>query len=127
MYQSLFSENHGILPENANGNLYAGLVVAFMVGTYGLALSLGKILNFFEPKWRRLKWYIGLDNAGSWTEDGRFKEQSSSGEEGPMNYQDGSSGSANRLKVSTGRATGFRGWAGRKRAGHDAGTQLELV
>jgi hypothetical protein len=122
MYQGLFSENHSILPKNANKQLYAGLIVIFMVGTYGLALSLDKILNFLEPRWRRLKGNIYSDNAGSRIEDAWLKERSSSGEASPT-----SGGSADTSKVSTGRATGLRGWTGRKRPGHDAGTQLEGV
>jgi hypothetical protein len=109
MYQGLFSENHGILPTNANSQLYAGLVVIFMVGTYGLALSLDEILNFLEPRWRRLKGHIFLDNAR------------------PMSGQEASGGSADMSKVSTGRATGHRGWTGRRRARHDSGTQWEPV
>lgn len=105
MYQGLFSENHGILPANANSQLYAGLVVIFMVGTYSLALSLDKILNFLEPRWRRLKGYIFLDKAR------------------PMSGQDASDGSVEMSKVSTGCATGHRGRIGRRRAGYDAGTQ----
>ena len=123
MYQGLFSENYNILPENANSQLYAGLVVIFMLGTYGLALSLDTILNFLEPRWRRLKGYISVDMAGSRTEHARLKEQSSSGEVSPTRR-----GSADRPRVSTGHATGLlRGWTGRKRPEQDVGTKLEGV
>jgi len=101
MYQGLFSENHGILPANANSQLYAGLVVIFMVATYSLALS----LNFLEPRWRRLKGSIFLDKAR------------------PMSGQDASDGRVEMSKVSTGRAIGHRWRTGRRRTGYDAGTQ----
>lgn len=109
MYQGLFSENHGILPKNANSQLYAALVVIFMVGTYGLALSLDEILNFLKPRWKRLKGHIFLDNAKR------------------MSGQDASGGSADMSKVSTGRTTGYQGQTRRRRAGHDAETQWEPV
>ena len=127
LYQGLFSENHGILPANANGQLYAGLVSIFMVGTYGLALSLDKILKILEPRWEGLKGYLSVDNAGSCAEDVRLKERSSSGEASPMSSQNASGGISDMAKVSTGRATGLRGWTRRKGAVYDAGTQLELV
>lgn len=38
--QGLFSENHGVLPENAGRDLYAGLVVVLTLFTYGLAFFL---------------------------------------------------------------------------------------
>jgi hypothetical protein len=47
--------NHALLPANANSGLYAGLVVVFMVWTYGLALWLDEILDFVEPRWKGLQ------------------------------------------------------------------------
>jgi hypothetical protein len=107
MYQGLFSVNHGILPANANSQLYAGLVVIFMVWTYGLALGLDEILAFLEPRWKTLKGRIFLDHPR------------------PTSGPDASGGSADMSKASIGRATGYRKWTGRRRAGHDAETQWE--
>jgi hypothetical protein len=128
MYQGLFSENHGILPETASGQLYAGLVVLFMVATYSLALSLEKISDLLAPWWRRFKGCVSPDNAGSSTEDGRRKERRSGEEASPVSNRDASDGSADVSKVSVGRVVGLRGWRGSsKRARADPVTQLESV
>jgi hypothetical protein len=117
MYQGLFSENHDILPKTASSQLYAGLVVIFMVGTYGLALSLDNILNLLS----RLKHYVSSNNRGSDTKDGRIQEHPS-GEKSPLTSGDVSDGCVDVSKVSAGRAGGLRGWTSRgKRAGPDPG------
>ncbi|KAE9369730.1 hypothetical protein N431DRAFT_345331 [Stipitochalara longipes BDJ] len=52
----LFSINHASFMDNASNALYAVLTVVFVVGTYGLALSLETIIeqwvNFRDGEWR---------------------------------------------------------------------------
>jgi hypothetical protein len=60
---SLFSISHGSFMDNATNALYAVLTVVFVVGTYGLALSLETILeqwkSFRRGEWQPMAWNQG--------------------------------------------------------------------
>jgi hypothetical protein len=64
----LFSINHATFMDNATNALYAALTVSFVVGTYGLALSLENIMDlwisFRNGEWRSRRQPKGVPDLG---------------------------------------------------------------
>jgi hypothetical protein len=127
--QGLFSENHGILPNSAGKDLYAGLVVLFTVVTYGLAWRLDKIQDFLMARRETSKQNkLDLRTGNARPNDPRRNDEATL-----VSSREMTNGSASVSKQRSNPPSSSRGWslAGRRirrrRDAHDEEVPLETV
>ena len=124
LLQGLFSENHGILPNSAGKDLYAGLVVLFTIVTYGLAWRLDKIIEFLKAKGKILKRHFNREEPDSSTDNPRANNPD---EATPVSSRDTTKGSVDVTEQPAMLGPNSRGWRPGWRSGRNQIVQDEEI